>query len=249
MSRRLGDLLNRLAHNVRGTLGTVDALVLPPLCPLCQRAGGLDGEGLCADCRPRLPDLPVPRCPRCGGALGGVLGACGECLATADRPWTLAVSVFPFQDAARELVHRFKYQDQPWLARFLGGRLAANWLRHGGAVLPDVVVPVPLHPWREFRRGYNQAELLARELARALDRPLRPWLRRRRWTRQQARLDTAARQRNVRGVFRSVRLPETRPTLLLVDDVFTTGATLEAAARELLTAGAGRVMVATIARD
>lgn len=246
---RLSHMLGWLARRVRGTASAVDALVLPPLCPLCQRAGGLDGEGLCADCRPRLADLPAPRCPGCGGALGGVLGACGECLAAADRPWLRAVSVFPFQDAARELVHRFKYQDQPWLARFLGGRLAANWLRHGGGILPAAIVPVPLHPWREFRRGYNQAELLARELARALDRPMRPWLRRRRWTRQQARLDTAARQRNVRGVFQAARLPETRPTLLLVDDVFTTGATLEAAARELLKGGAGAVMVATIARD
>ena len=246
---RLAHALAWLACNVRGTAGAVDALVLPSLCPLCQRAGGLDGEGLCADCRSRLPDLPTPRCPSCGGTMGGVLGACGECLAVAARPWTRAVSVFPFQDAARELVHRFKYQDQPWLARFLGVRLAANWRRHGGGVLPDAIVPVPLHPWREFRRGYNQAELLARELARALDRPMRPWLRRCRWTRQQARLDHAARQRNVRGGFQVVRLPETRPTLLLVDDVFTTGATLEAAARELLKGGAGAVMVATIARD
>ncbi|MEI8078372.1 MAG: ComF family protein [bacterium] len=249
MSCRVIHVLRWLARSGYGTAVAMDALLLPPLCPLCQRTGSLDEEGLCADCRSRLPDLPVPRCPRCGGTMGGVLGVCGECLATTDRPWTLAVSVFPFQAAARELVHRFKYQDQPWLARFLGGRLAVNWLRHGGNVLPDAVVPVPLHPWREFRRGYNQAELLARELARALDRPVRPWLRRRRWTRQQARLDPAARQRNVRGVFRAARLPETRPTLLLVDDVFTTGATLAAAARELLKAGAGSVMVATIARD
>ena len=246
---RLSQLPGWLARCVRRTAGAVDELVLPPLCPLCQRPGGLDSEGVCPDCRPRLRDLPEPRCPACGGALAGVLGACGECLAAAERPWLRAVSVFPFQDAPRELVHRFKYQDQPWLARFLGGRLAANWHRHGGGHRPDAVVPVPLHPWREFRRGYNQAELLARELARALDCPLRSWLHRRRWTRQQARLDHAARQQNMRGVFRATPLPAGRPAVLLVDDVFTTGATLEAAARELLAAGAGSVRVATIARD
>jgi len=243
-------LLARLGCGLRTAGAAADRLVLPPLCPLCQGAEALDDEGVCPRCRPLLQDLPAPRCPHCGGVLDGVLEACGECLAAGDlRPWTLAVSAFPFQGAARELVHRFKYQDQPWLARFLGARLAANWRRHGGGILPDAVVPVPLHPWREFRRGYNQAELLARELARALDRPLAPCLRRRRWTRQQARLSGGDRRKNLRDAFRVTRLPGPRPALLLVDDVFTTGATLEAAAHALLAAGAGTVMVATVARD
>lgn len=238
----------RVARFGADCCGRAQAFVLPPLCPVCLAAAGTGPGAPCALCATRLRELPEPRCPACGGGRDGVLAQCGECLAGPARPWTRAVSVFAFAGEVRELVHRFKYQGQSCLARFLGERLAGAWRRHGQGV-PDAVVPVPLHWFREWLRGYNQAALLAAELARGLGAPVGGILRRTRWTRQQARLPQEERRRNVHTVFAVRRAAAVQGRhLLLVDDVLTTGATLGEAARALCQAGAARVDVITVAR-
>jgi ComF family protein len=158
------------------------------------------------------------------------------------------VSVFPYGDTVRELVHRLKYGNQPYLAKLLGRRMARAWQEHGTGV-PDTVVAVPLHWWRHWRRGYNQAALLAEEVSQVLALPLLPALRRSRATRRQALLDIERRKANVRGVF----APRPRWSVrgrhvLLVDDVLTTGHTLGEATRTLLAADALAVSVLTAAR-
>jgi len=202
----------------------------------------------CAACRELLRELPTPRCPGCGGARDGVLDYCGECLQTGPRPWDHAVSVFDFGGDIRDIIHRLKYQGQASLAPFLARRMKGNWERFGGS-RPQAIVPIPLHWGKELIRGYNQAELLAEGLGRGLGIPVRRWLRRRRWTRQQAKLTFADRQGNVRGVFEVRRRGAVAAAeLLLVDDVMTTGATLGEAAKALKGAGAARVSIITAAR-
>ncbi len=222
--------------------------VLPRVCPVCLAELSPVRRRPCEACAELLRELSHPRCPGCGGGVDGVLEFCSECLRLGPRPWALAVSVYPFRGAARELVHRFKYNGHTALGPFLGERLAQNWLRQA-TLLPDIVTPVPLHWTRLWRRGFNQAELLAREAARTLGLPVRTVLERGRRTSQQALLDSSTRRRNMAGAFTvSARADVRDRTFLVVDDVLTTGATLAAAARALLEAGAARVAVLTLAR-
>jgi ComF family protein len=241
-SGQLGHLFGRLWRR------TGRGFLLPLLCPACLAAAVPEPERPCADCAERLRPLPEPRCPGCGGALDGVLARCGECLAAEPRPWDWAVSAFAFAGTVRELVHRFKYQGHAYLARLLGQALTDAWQRHGQAA-PEAVVPVPLHWLKEWLRGYNQAALLGAALARATGTPLVHALRRRRWTRQQARLGLDERRRNVRTVFAVRDTPAVRGRrVLLVDDVMTTGATLGEAGSALRRAGAAWIGVVTVAR-
>lgn len=221
---------------------------VPDACPVCARAvPGPTGE-VCPACAAALRELPRPRCNQCGGAADSALDACGECLCIGARPWRHAVSVFAYGGSVRDLVHRLKYGDQPYLARFLGRCMARAWEEHGTGV-PEILVPVPLHWWRRLRRGYNQAALLAEEVAPALGVPVLPALARTRGTRRQALLDIGQRQANVKGVFAPrPRWPVRGRHVLLLDDVLTTGHTLGEAAGTLLAAGALAVSVLTAAR-
>lgn len=142
------------------------------------------------------------------------------------------------------LVRALKYRGVTALAGWLGSCLGAE-VGHAGW-RPDLVCAVPLHAGRRRERGFNQAELLAREAARRLGVPYRPLLRRTRPTPRQARLDRASRRPNVRGAFAS--RPLAGSTVLLVDDVLTTGATVEACRDALVEAGAAEVWIAVVAR-
>jgi len=147
-----------------------------------------------------------------------------------------------YEGALREVIHAFKYEGRRSLANPLGGMV-----RNAGAVMLegcDSVVPVPLHPWRRMQRGFNQA----RDLARHLDRPVVDALWRVRSTASQMALPADARRTNIRGAF--ICSPFARiedRILVLVDDVRTTGATLDECANVLLTAGAREVRALTVA--
>lgn len=231
-----------------GSLGRVAADWMPALCPLCRAAVRPAGAVACDACLDALAVLPRPRCPACGGGRDGVLAQCSECLQFGERPWQHAVSAFVFRDAVRQAVHRLKYQGDPAVVPVLAAAMAADWQEHGREAV-DVVTPVPLHWWRQCCRGYNQAELLARQVAGRLGLPCERLLRRRRHTAQQARLAAEARPANVQDVFarrRGARIAGRH--VLLVDDVLTTGATLGEAARVLTAAQAAKVSVLTAAR-
>jgi ComF family protein len=195
--------------------------VFPPLCVGCRRAG----RWICDRCWPKVPWLdppyPVPLPP-------GIAGV---------------VAVAEHDGVAREAVHALKFGERHAIASMMGRLMAA-------AVAPHevhVVAPVPLHPARRRERGYDQAGMLAAHVARALETPCRKGLiRRTRRTRQQVSLDGIQRQENVRGAF----APRERlqgETVLLVDDVLTTGATMSAAASAAREAGAGSVIACVFA--
>ncbi len=135
------------------------------------------------------------------------------------------------------------------LAPLLAREMSLNWSQLAADCELDGVVPVPLHPLKEFRRGYNQARLLADEVSSSLGVPLRELLRRRYCARSQAQLDFVHRQANAKNTFQTVPgIDANGLDLLVVDDVFTTGATLTEATETLLAAGADSVCVLTLAR-
>lgn len=204
--------------------------------------------------------LGPPTCAACDARVRAGVVFCGACAATISPPpepcalddasprGPILLASGAFSGALAIALRRLKYQDRPDLGAPLG-HLARRTARLAG-LTADLVVPVPLHPRRLVDRGYNQAALLAAEVAIELDVPLAPRaLLRLRHTPQQARSDRATRHANVREAFRARRPASLRGLhVVLVDDVATTGSTLEACADALLTAGAASVTAIVIAR-
>ena len=222
-------------------------IVLP--CPGC---GGDDappgGNEFCPECFRQLRVYPeaMTVCPGCGGPLDGALAICSQCLVEPDRPWRDAAAVFPYAGYGRELVQAFKFMNRPELARPLG-TLAAEVVRKRD-LSPDLLGPIPLTWTRLLMRGYNQAELLAKIVGARLGVPVATALKRRRGRPKQSSLNRRERHRQ-RGIFECVGAEKVQGRrVMIVDDVFTTGATLSAAAEALSAAGAAELTVLTVAR-
>lgn len=216
-------------------------LIFPPRCVGCRRPG----PWLCSDCLDRVGHLRPPLCERCGRPLSRP----GLCPACRGQESTLAGvrAPFFFEGVVRRAVHELKYRGRRMLAEPLGALLAhdvraLSWPRCS-------IVPTPLHRQRERARGYNQAALLARALAGRLGWPLlENGLVRQRDTRSQVGLDGQARRHNVQGAFRWQGAEPAPAQVLLLDDVYTTGATMEACAQALREAGADEVRGLALAR-
>ncbi len=229
--------LARLTGAAAAVLRIAADVALPPQCLSC--AAPTAGEGaLCARCWSRVRLIDRPYCARLGIPFAYDLGEGAlSAEAIADPPpFDRCRAVATFDDVARTLVHGLKYRDRPELAAWMAGWMA----RAGAEIVADagVVVPVPLHRRRLWWRRFNQSALLAANGRREGRRPFAPAaLMRVRATAQQVGLTPSERDRNVRGAFRV--LPEGRVAVagrrvLLVDDVYTTGATVRAATRALL---------------
>lgn len=248
MLRRAG--LGTLRLALSGAAGLVDML-LPPACVRCgeplARAGAL-----CAGCWSELTLVAEPVCAVLGTPLPYETAPGAVSLeALADPPpFSRARAGVVYDAVARDLVTGLKYRDRSDLAPMMARIMA----RAGASLLEDaeLIVPVPLSYWRLLARRFNQAALLAEILARRSERPFAPGLLRRRWHgRPQVGLTRAGRTRNVRGAFHVPRPLRDRlkgRRVLLVDDVYTTGATARSASRALIAAGASSVDVLTFAR-
>ncbi len=218
---------------------------LPSTCAICGEALPWHGSraGLCRACWEGVVPHREPVCPLCGEPEVSEGGPCLACL-DSPPPWAAAASLGPYAGTLREMVLLLKGRGRDELAAPLAD-LLLPLLRHTGWPAPDAVAAVPMGWLRRLRRGYNQAELLARALGRKLAVPyVRPL--RRRGSRSQVGRSRSERVRLTASSFPVRRSVTGR--LLLVDDVLTTGATAAACTRALLRAGAAEVRVLTLAR-
>lgn len=238
-------------HALARILGSAADLLLPPLCLACRKRVGQHGR-LCGPCFAAVDFITPPVCDRLGIPLPFDIGETQLSAAAIARPpvYDRARAVAHYSGVMRDLVHGLKYGD-----RHEGLPLFGRWMSEAGADIVrdcDLIVPVPLARLRLWSRRYNQAALLANALAEVSGKPCDPFvLERVRATQSQVGLSFDQRQRNVAGAFRvategTSRVRGTR--ILLVDDVVTTGATVEASARALRRAGASRVDVLSLAR-
>lgn len=227
-------------------------LMFPPNCAFCRSALDTGGQGLlCSTCREELADRRAT-CVRCASVIVENADSASDCRQCRGQRFHFdaAVRLGRYEGSRRSAVLRIKRSSERNLAVSLGNFLAAAERNRLRAMALDGIVPVPMHWSRRIWRGVNSPETIAECLARSLNLPLAPHLlTRRRRTAPQASLAPSKRRANVRGAFRAARhadLPGAR--LLLVDDIMTTGATVNEGAKELRRAGASFVAVAVVAR-
>ena len=230
-------------RKVDGCISFIQSILFPPACLLCD-APGDGGDDLCAGCRAELP-WNRAACERCAAPLPQP-GLCGACLKH-PPPFDAAFAPLLYRAPVDWLLQRFKFNGRLPPGRLCGGLLAAALLPRA-TPLPQLIIPVPLHPSRLRRRGFNQALELARPVAAGLGVALAPQLcRRLRATETQSLLAARERRRNVRGAFELTAPLEVRHVAIL-DDVIATGSTVGELARVLRRAGAERIEVWAVAR-
>lgn len=231
----------------------INDLIFPPRCITCDVI--LEEHGplpFCPRCTAGIHFIHSPLCTRCGTPFTVTAGEdhlCGECLVTR-RPYAVARAVGLYEETLLTAIHLFKYRGRVGIGKVLGNLMADFAGGIWDMKVFSVIMPVPLHRKRLRERGFNQAVILARQIARRFSLPIDfTTLRRAVFTEPQVGLGREDRSVNVRGAF-AVRKPEQSAgkKILLVDDVYTTGSTLSECVRTLLTAGADSVAVLTLAK-
>jgi competence protein ComFC len=208
----------------------------------CVGCGRRSSDVLCRDCFEALPRVGNPACGRCGLPTAFETFVCEACK-NVDFGFESAMAPLRYEGVGKEIVHALKYFGYKKVVAGLATPLMLQTLGDGRF---DAVVPVPLHRSRLRKRGFNQAELLARGVAAEINAPVSDTLKVVRSTRDQVELSAAQRRANVAGAYRASA--PLRGKVLLIDDVFTTGATMSACASTLVRAGAQEVYALSLCR-
>ena len=243
----------QLVQSLKGFANAVLALCYPEVCQLCGDSRATPAEGfVCNGCRSQARFIDPPFCERCGTPYEGQITTVFECANCRELAldFSSARSAVIARGGVLDLIHRYKYNRARCFEPFLADLLLSRAVPALATAKWDLIVPVPLHPTRLREREFNQAERLARRLGAATGIPVETSLLRRAVpTRTQTLLSRPERIANVRRAFampRGKSLDGQR--IVLIDDVFTTGATTSACAKVLKLAGAGEVCVWTVAR-
>lgn len=225
----------------------ITGILYPARCVMCNEVIGGGRTVCCQTCREKLPFIREPRCYKCGKALEDMTQEyCLDCTKK-KHFYTRGIALWGYNEQVKHAVYRYKYKNQ----RVYAGYFADELVQNCGAVIrsweADMLVPVPLHRARYRKRGFNQAQLLAEKMSQQLGLSVCPHaVGRVRNTRPQKELNDKERQKNLKSAFiideNSVKLKK----IILVDDIYTTGATVDAITELLLCAGALQVYVVTL---
>lgn len=235
--------MNKKLKKIAGELA---GILYPLHCPVCDGIVAQSGERVCTGCLGGLKLLTPPWCMKCGRKVEEGKEYCADCRAC-EHVYDRGRALYEY-DSAAQSIYRFKYGGRREYAGFYGEQMAeylGGFLRD---VEPDALIPIPLHRRRRAHRGYNQAELLARALGERTDVPVYPRLLTRvRDTVPQKQLNPAERQNNLKRAFNISGNDVKSKVTVVIDDIYTTGTTMDEAARALREAGADRVYFVALA--
>jgi len=229
-------------------------LIFPPVCLICRRRFPeyKADKLLCSDCFSSFKRTSPPFCKICGGSLSpdSLDNICSQCQDNRDSRYERSRSAGVYEGVLKDCIHLLKYNGKVGLSSDLGKFMADNFPQERGYIDADFIVPVPLHKARYRERGFNQAELLAEELGQRVKIKVgSDILQRIRNTKSQINLGAEERKINVKEAFKVAKDKEVNgASILLVDDVFTSGHTTSECAFALLEAGALEVNIYTLAR-
>lgn len=217
-------------------------ILYPRRCPICQEVVKKRGEMICPSCRKEIAPIQEPVCKKCGKPIMDAAEEyCCDC-GKMGHLYTRGLAVLPYTGKVRKSLHQIKFHNKkeyldfygPYMAEVLGKRILA-WDA-------QALIPVPLHHSKRRKRGFNQAEILAVEVGRALGIPVRTdVVQRIRNTRPQKDLSLRERQNNLKGAFKIIQYDVKLKKIILVDDIYTTGSTIDGIAGKLLEQGAEEV--------
>lgn len=220
-------------------------------CFICDKYDENIGDAyICDQCEQKMRKITAPVCAKCSKPItyDKPSAVCREC-ASEEKYFQASKSLFEYEGAAKKAIYDYKYYNKPYFYKMFGGMMV-NYMKKENYLDFNYIIPVPLHPSKLRQRGYNQAELLAVFISQALNIPYIDGLKRIKKTKKQSQQSKAERQKNLRGAF-GVKMPPLKiidKSVLLVDDIYTTGSTVNECSKVLLDCGADKVFAITIAR-
>lgn len=222
-------------------------LLFPPRCPFCDKIQKVSAAGICEECRQKIVYITEPRCLKCGKQLAQEeTEYCRDCNKKMHK-FCQGRALYDYGSVAGA-IYRFKYKGKREYGKIFGEEMVyflGDYIRY---IHPDVLLPVPLHPVRESIRGYNQASVLAKVIGKALNIPVEAHLVKRiQNTKALKGLNSKERVNNLKNAFILDRNSVKLDTVIIVDDIYTTGSTIDAIADLLLEAGVKKVFFITLA--
>ena len=237
--------MNKITDVIKKLCEGAVQMLYPRRCPVCDGIVKPWGEKICPECLPKLKPVTAPWCMQCGKKLAGESEYCVNC-GSGKHNYTRGRALYEYGSAAVP-IYRFKYGGRREYADFFGEQMAEYLGEFIRSVRPDGIVPIPLHPKRRARRGYNQAELLARVIGVRMGLPVyTDLLIRIKNTVPLKKLNPKERQNNLKKAFNISRNDVKLKTILLVDDIYTTGTTIDEAANVFKNAGVERIYFVTL---
>lgn len=238
-------------RQIRKSIGRAGQWILagiyPPKCPFCNRLTGTRMVTGCKLCREKLPFIQGPRCFQCGKPVRSEeMEYCMDC-AQKQHFFRQGISLWSYDKTVKQAVYGFKYKNKRIYAGYFAKELVKYWYNQIKIWNADAVIPVPIHKRRYRQRGYNQAELLAKELAKYIEVPVRTdVVYRCKNTKPQKQLNDKERQKNLKNAFKIAGNGVQLKKVIVVDDIYTTGTTVDVLAELLLGAGVLEVYVITL---